>query len=268
MTCVEIVEGTSPLVLGQPHAGTMIPPEVSVALNDTGRAVPDTDWWIDRLYAAIAARHRATIVRQTLSRYVIDVNRDATGASLSPGQATPELCPTTTFDGEPIYRDGAAPDAAEIARRREAFYLPFHAAMAAALERARLRFGYAVLVDCHSIRSRVPRLFEGELPVFNLGTNSGAASAPAIRAAAAAAAKATGRSFVVDGRFKGGAITRRHGEPARHVHAVQIELAQSAYMDEAPPWTFRPERAGPTATDLGTIVDAIVAAARDLETER
>jgi N-formylglutamate deformylase len=265
MTPVEVIDGWSPLVFGQPHVGTMIPPEVSVALNDLGRAVPDTDWWIDRLYAEIATRRRATIVRQSISRYVIDVNRDVNGASLYPGRATTELCPTTTFDGEPIYRPGQEPGIEEIGSRIESHYIPFHAALAAAIERARLTFGYAVLVDCHSIRSRVPRLFEGELPVFNLGTNSGASCDLAIRAAAAEAAKATGRSFVVDGRFKGGAITRRHGEPSRRVHAVQIELAQSAYMDEAPPWTWRPAEARRTATDLARIVDAIADAAGDLE---
>jgi N-formylglutamate deformylase len=265
MTPVTVIHGTSPLVLGQPHVGTMIPPEVSVALNDLGRAVPDTDWWIDRLYADIAERYSATIVRQAVSRYVIDVNRDPGGVSLYPGQATTELCPTTNFDGEAIYRPGCAPDAAEIKRRREAFYLPFHCAMSAAIEAARLTHGYAVLIDCHSIRSHVPRLFDGVLPVFNLGTNSGTSCAPEIRAQADAAARATGRTSVLDGRFKGGAITRRFGEPARNVHAVQIELAQSAYMDEAPPWTYRPELAAETARDLDHIVSSILRAAADLE---
>jgi N-formylglutamate deformylase len=267
-TTVTVIPGDGPLVLGMPHVGTMIPPEISVALNDLGRAVPDTDWWLDRLYAEIAARSGATIVRQELSRFVIDVNRDPSGASLYPGQATTELCPTTTFDGEPIYGDGAAPDAAQIARRKSRYFAPFHAAMAGAIETARIRHGYAVLYDCHSIRSVVPRLFEGTLPTLNIGTNGGASCAAAVREAAIAAARASGLSFVADGRFKGGWITRHYGDPSRKVHAVQMELAQIAYMDEAPPWRYRPERAGPTAAALAAVIDAILAAALSLEANR
>ena len=262
---VIVTPGDSPLVLGMPHVGTMIPPEVSVALDDLGRAVPDTDWWLDRLYAAIAARTGATVVRQLLSRYVIDVNRDPSGASLYPGQATTELCPTTTFDGEPIYRPGAAPDSAEVERRRAHYFAPFHAAMAGALEAARIRHGYAVLYDCHSIRSVVPRLFEGTLPTLNIGTNGGVSCAPAVREAALAVAKGSGLTFVADGRFKGGWITRRYGDPGAHVHAMQMELAQAAYMDEAPPWAYRPDVAGPTEQTLGAVIDAILAAAAAVE---
>ncbi len=266
MSGVEVIEGCSPLILGQPHVGTMIPPEVSVALNDLGRSVPDTDWWIDRLYAEIATRTGATVVRQLVSRYVIDVNRTPSGASLYPGQATTELCPTTTFDGAPIYHPGAAPDAAEIARRRDRYFLPFHRAIAGAIEAAVLRHGYALVWDCHSIRSRVPRLFDGVLPTFNIGTDGGRSCAPEVLAAVGAAAAATGESVVVDGRFRGGFITRHHGAPARHVHAVQMELAQSAYMDEAPPWAYAPERAGPIAAHLSRMIDSALDAARAVET--
>jgi N-formylglutamate deformylase len=267
MTPVTVIHGTSPLVLGQPHVGTMIPAEVSVQLNDTGRAVGDTDWWIDRLYAPIASRFGATVVRQEISRVVIDVNRDPSGSSLYPGQATTELCPTTTFDGEPLYRDGCAPDATEIARRRDLYFLPFHAALAGAIERAVIRHGFCLLYDCHSIRSVVPRLFEGVLPTLNLGTNSGRACAPSIREAGVTVLAASGSSFVADGRFKGGWITRHHGQPARNVHAVQMELAQSAYMDEAPPWTYRPDRAEAAAATLTTLIARLLDTAAALPRE-
>ncbi|WP_439572309.1 N-formylglutamate deformylase [Phreatobacter sp.] len=265
MTPVTVIPGDGPLVLGQPHVGTMIPPEVSVALNDRGRAVPDTDWWIDRLYAGIAERTGATVVRQTLSRFVIDVNRDPSGVSLYPGQNTTTLCPTTTFDAEPIYRDGCEPDAAEIDRRRRLYFAPFHVALAGAIEAARIRHGYCVLYDCHSIRSVVPNLFPGTLPVFSIGTNGGTSCAPAIRAAAIDAAEASGMSFVADGRFKGGWITRHYGAPERDVHAIQMELAQSAYMQEAPPWTYEAPVAARTEAVLDRIISAILEAASKLE---
>jgi N-formylglutamate deformylase len=261
MSAMLVAEGSGPLIFGQPHVGTMIPPEVSVTMNDLGRAAPDTDWWIDDLYAPLVERFQASVVRQTVSRYVIDVNRDPFGASLYPGQATTELCPTTTFAGEPIYRAGAEPNAAEIARRRMTHFEPFHAALAGRIERALIRHGFCLLFDCHSIRSEVPRLFDGVLPTFNFGTNSGRACHPAVKAAGVATLSACGETWVADGRFKGGWITRHHGQPSRNVQAVQMEIAQVAYMDEAPPWTFAPGRADRTRAVLSDLIAALLAAA-------
>jgi N-formylglutamate deformylase len=265
MTPVTVIAGDGPLVLGQPHVGTMIPPEVSVELNDLGRSVPDTDWWIGELYSGIAERTGATVVRQEISRYVIDVNRDPSGVSLYPGQNTTTLCPTTTFDAEPIYREGCEPGPAEIARRRKLYFEPFHAAMAAAIEAKRIRHGYCVVYDCHSIRSVVPNLFPGTLPVFNIGTNDDRSCHPEATAAARREAEASGMSFVVNGRFKGGWITRHYGAPERRVHAVQMELAQSAYMREAPPWTYDGTVAARTEVVLDRIVSAILQAVARLE---
>lgn len=256
-------EGKSPLVLGMPHVGTAIPPEVAVALSDLGRSVPDTDWWLDRLYAPIAERFDATIIAATASRYVIDVNRDPSGASLYSGQTTTGLVPLTTFDGEPIWRPGAEPDAAEIARRREAYFIPYHAALAGILTAVRLRCGHVVLWDCHSIRGRIPNLFAGDLPVLNLGTNGGASCSPRVREAAIARMAASPFTHVADGRFKGGWITRHYGDPARGVEALQMEIAQHAYMQEAPPWTFLPEKATLLADTLSDIIAAVLAAARE-----
>jgi len=258
MRLVEVIPGESPLVFSQPHVGTALPPEVTAALLDLGRSVPDTDWWIDRLYAPLAERFSATVVRQGWSRYVIDVNRDPSGASLYPGKATTGLVPTETFDGEPIWRPGAEPDPAEIARRRRHFFEPYHAALAGAIEAARIRHGFCLLWDCHSIRSRIPRLFEGRLPTFNLGTFDGRSCSPALRTAAERVLAASGAAFVVDGRFKGGWITRHYGRPAERIEALQMELAQTAYMDEAPPWTFREEKAREVRAVLANLIETLL----------
>lgn len=257
---VEVREGLSPLVLGMPHVGTMLPPEVAAVLNEAGLAVSDTDWWIDRLYDFTDAL-APTVVKARLSRYVVDLNRDPSGASLYPGQATTELCPTTNFDGAPIYREGCAPDAAEIARRRACYFAPFHAALEAAVERAKAMHGYCILYDCHSIRGVIPRLFPGQLPTLNLGTNGGVSLAPALARAAAAAAERSGFDYVVDGRFKGGFITRHYGNPAGNIHALQMELAQRAYMHERAPWTYDQAKATRLATALQQILAALLQAA-------
>ena len=263
MNAIILRHGAGPLVLGMPHVGTALPPHISAALNELGRSVPDTDWWLDRLYAGIAERFDATILVAVQSRIVVDVNRDPSGATLYPGQNTTGLCPTVSFDGLPIYRRGCEPDAAEIARRREAWFIPYHATLAGLVQAARIRCGHALLWDCHSIRGTIPHLFDGALPVLNLGTNGGASCAPAVRAAAAARMAASGFTQVVDGRFKGGWITRSYGDPERGVQALQMEIAQHAYMDEAPPWTYAADRAERLAAALSDIIGGALDAARE-----
>lgn len=228
---LSLVRGQGPLLLSIPHAGTEIPVDPAPRFVSPWRARKDADWYLPELYGPARAMG-ATILTTALCRSVIDVNRDPSGASLYPGQATTELCPTTTFDGEPLYHPGAAPDADEIAARRERFFAPYHAALAAEIARLRAAHPRIVLYDCHSIRSIIPRLFEGVLPVFNLGTNAGAACAPALAARLGALKAASGRAHVTDGRFTGGWITRRYGAPAAGVHAVQMELAARAYLRE------------------------------------
>ncbi len=223
--------GTAPLILSMPHTGTEIPAELAGGFICGWRARRDTDWHIEQLYD-FAAELDATVVRTTLSRSVIDPNRDPSGASLYPGQATTELCPTTTFDGEPLYRPGHEPDAAGIAARRARYFAPYHQALEAELARLRAAHARVVLYDCHSIRSRIPRLFAGELPNFNIGTFGGASCAPELTAAVAAACAQAGYSQTINGRFKGGYTTRHYGRPATGVHALQMELACRGYLRE------------------------------------
>ena len=254
--------GAAPLVLGMPHTGTHIPDDLLPRFVSPWRARKDADWWIDRLYA-FAEDMDATIVRTTLSRSIIDVNRDPSGASLYPGQTTTELCPTTTFDGEPLYLPGEEPDDAEIAERRDRWLIPYHAALTDELARLRDAHGMVVLYDCHSIRSHMPRLFDGGLPQFNIGTNNGATCDPALEAAVERACAATGRSLVVNGRFRGGYTTRHHGRPDLQIHAIQMELACRGYMDEPDtpdetnwPTPYNEARAAPLVADLRRILAA------------
>lgn len=230
MSWLTVRRGQAPLIVSFPHTGTTIPAELESRLVAPWLARKDTDWWIDRLYD-FAGSLNATVVHTAISRTVIDVNRDPSGASLYPGQATTGLCPATTFDGEPLYR-GTEPDAAEIAERRRLYFEPYHAALAEEVARLRSLHKHIVLYDCHSIRSAIPRLFEGTLPHMNIGTNAGAACDPALTGAIASLAGASSFSHVVDGRFKGGWITRHYGRPGEGVHAVQMELACRAYMRE------------------------------------
>jgi formiminoglutamase len=257
-----VSEGSAPLVLSMPHTGTELG-EIEPKLVSKWIGRKDADWWIEKLYD-FGGTLGATIVRTSLSRTVIDVNRDPSGASLYPGQATTELCPTTTFDGEPLYKPGQAPNDAEIADRRARYYDPYHNALRDQIARLRAKHACVVLYDCHSIRSVVPRLFEGELPNFNIGTNSGKSCDPSLETAVAAACAKSAYTHIVNGRFKGGYITRHYGRPAENVHAVQMELACRGYLKECNgpvnekdwPVPFDPEFAAPMRAALSQVLGA------------
>lgn len=226
-----MTEGAGPLILGLPHTGTWVPPEVGQRLNAEGRRLADTDWHIDTLYQGLVPD--VTVVRANFHRYVIDANRDPSGASLYPGQNTTGLVPESDFDGRPIWDDPVSP--AEVEERRQKYHAPYHAAMEAQIARIQALHGVAIHYDCHSIRSRIPHLFDGVLPDFNIGTNGGTTCAPQIEAAVLA--RLRGESHVLNGRFRGGWTTRHYGRPAQGRHAIQMELAQSTYLQaEEAPW--------------------------------
>lgn len=260
---LQIHRGDAPLIVSFPHTGTMIPEDVESGMYSLWLARKDADWWIDRLYD-FAHDLGATIVRTAISRSVIDVNRDPSGVSLYPGQTTTGLCPVETFDGEPLYRDGCDPDDAEIARRVERYFNPYHAALAEEISRLRAAHGRVVLYDAHSIRSVVPRLFDGTLPQFNIGSFDGASCAPDLTVAIAAHAAESPFDHVVNGRFKGGWTTRHYGRPAQNMHAIQMELACRGYMDDPPgtvdegnwPSPYLPARAEALRTTLTGMLQA------------
>lgn len=259
---LQIRRGEAPLIVSMPHTGSEIPRDIEARLVSPWLARKDADWHVEQLYD-FAPAFGATTIRTALSRTVIDCNRDPSGRSLYPGQNTTELCPTTTFDGEDLYKPGEAPDVDEIAERRARFFDPYHAAIEAEIGRLREKHARVVLFDAHSIRSPIPRLFEGELPHLNLGTNGGATCAPALNDAVEKVCAASGFSFVLNGRFKGGWTTRYYGKPRDGIHAIQLELACRGYMDEpdgVSPDNWPAPYSESRAADLRRVLERVLAA--------
>lgn len=253
----ELARGDAPLIVSVPHAGTHVPDAIRLRLSDAAQPLPDTDWHVGRLYAFVRDAG-ATLLVATHSRYVVDLNRDPAGGALYPGADNTELCPTRTFGSAPVYRPGEAPGEREAKARVATYFDPWHAQLSAEIARVRERHGYAVLLDGHSIVSQAPRFFAGRLPDLNLGTAGGTSCDPAAEdVARTVLAGAGGFTHVVNGRFKGGWITRRHGQPGTGAHALQLEVAQRCYMDEAPPWPWDPRRAAALAAVLERLVIAL-----------
>lgn len=247
--------GRTPLLVSMPHTGTHIPDAIAKRMTGVALTVPDTDWHMERLYDFLDALGASVLVA-THSRYVVDLNRPPDNANLYPGQDTTGLCPVDTFFRQPLYRPGQAPREAETAERVAQYWNPYHAKLAEALAELNARHGRALLWDAHSIFSVVPRFFEGTLPDFNLGTADGRSCASGVgEALLAIAARAPGYRAVLNGRFKGGYITRRYGRPGEGVHAFQLELSEATYMDETPPYGFRDDLAVRVRPHLRAMVE-------------
>ena len=231
-------QGSLPLLISIPHLGTQIPADIAATMTPVAQRTDDCDWHLDRLYA-FAKRMGASILAPTYARYVIDLNRPPDGANLYPGQDTTGLFPVDTFDKAPLYLEGHLPTEAEVARRRDAYWKPYHDALKNELAALKARHGKVLLWEAHSIRSHVPRFFEGRLPDFNFGTSNGASAVAGLAEELAAVVERHGEySAVANGRFKGGYITRQYGQPSQDVHAVQLELSQITYMEERFPYAY------------------------------
>ncbi|KNX76106.1 N-formylglutamate amidohydrolase [Pseudomonas sp. 250J] len=255
-------QGRLPLLISMPHAGLGLTPAVRNGLVDQARSLPDTDWHIPRLYD-FARDLGASVVAAEYSRFVIDLNRPDDDKPLYAG-ATTGLYPATLFDGKPLFKDGQVPSADERATYLEGIWRPYHDTIRRELERLRAEFGYALLWDAHSIRSLIPHLFDGKLPDFNLGTFNGASCDPELaERLQGVCAEFPQYSHVLNGRFKGGHITRHYGDPSRQIHAVQLELAQSTYMNEVEPFAYREDLAQPTQVVLGRLLETVLAWGRE-----
>ena len=257
MNVLEVSRGSSPVVPGLPHTGTELPDDVAESLSELGLRLADTDWHIHRLYDGLMPDMSS--VRTTVHRYAIDVNRDPTGASLYRRQNTTGLCPLTDFDVNPIHRPGAEPSPEDVEARRIAYHAHYHAALASEIARVKAIHGFAILYDCHSIRSEIPFLFEGTLPDFNIGTNVGAACDEDIGCAVLSICEsAAGYSCVLNGRFKGGWTTRHYGDPLNGVHAIEMEFAHSTYLSaDMPPWDYRQAGADRLRRHLAKILEGL-----------
>lgn len=250
--------GATPLVISIPHVGTLIPHDQQPRYVPRAMAVEDTDWFLDRLYA-FAVDRGATLLAARESRYLIDLNRPSDNAPMYAGANNTELCPTRFFTGEPLYHEARAPDAAEIQRRVDQYWRPYHDTLASEIARLKAAHGHAVLLDAHSIKSELPWLFDGRLPHMNLGTADGHSCAPSLRTALIALLSSQDEfSHVVDGRFKGGHITRARGRPAEGVHAVQLEMCWRAYMDEGPPPAWSDTQAARVTPLLERLVQTLI----------
>jgi N-formylglutamate deformylase len=248
-----IIPGDGPIILGQPHGGTFVPPEVWAGLNENGKQLADTDWHIGELYAGLLPS--ATVVAANFHRYVIDANRDPLGNSLYPGLNTTGLCPLTDFDGKPIYKDGFEPNVAQVLIE---WHQPYHLALAAEIARVKTLHGFALVLDCHSIRNHIPYLFEGTLPDLNIGTDNGKTCAPTVEKIVADICKSSPFSSVLNGRFRGGWTTRYYGQPHNRVHAIQMEIVQSAYLEtEAAPWRYSVSKAAKIQPILQDILSTL-----------
>lgn len=252
--------GNVPLLVSLPHDGTAVPETIAARMTGEALRVPDTDWHVGLLYG-FAEELGASVIVPRWSRYVVDLNRPPDGHALYPGRSETGLVPCNTFAQESIYQHGAEPDAAEIAARVKTYWQPYHTALQEELRRLRETFGHVVLWDGHSIRSRVPMFFDGQLPDFNLGTANGVSCSPVLQARLAEALQEHASpvrsvySHVVNGRFKGGHITRHYGKPSDNVEAVQLELAQCTYMDEDS-FEYQPERAANVQRVIRALLEA------------
>jgi N-formylglutamate deformylase len=252
----EFKAGSIPLLVSMPHVGADIPDDIAARLAPCALAKADTDWHLSELYGFLGEMGASTIAARW-SRYVIDLNRPPEDTNLYPGMDTTGLCPVDTFGRERLYRAGCAPSEAEVQLRLERYWRPYHQRLRSELDRLLALHGRVVLWDAHSIASVVPRFFEGRLPDLNFGTADGISCDPAMADAVIAKARAAERfSIALNGRFKGGYITRHYGQPAARVHAIQLEMCQCLYMDESAPFDYRPDLAQQVQPALRQMIDA------------
>ncbi len=232
MQIAHVEKGSSPLLINCPHVGVFVPEKIMAHLSDAAALLPDTDWKIDELYL-FARVLGAGLMTATHSRYVVDLNRPPDDGVLYESGGS-GLVPLQTFEGKSVYQPGQAPSASEIANRVDRYWAPYHALLRTELGRLRRIFGWAILLDAHSIVGRLPLLFEGQLPDLNLGTNDGASVPADLESGAFEILTRSAYPAVLNQRFKGGFITRHYGQPETGIYALQLEMSQRVYMSGTP----------------------------------
>ena len=257
MTDIAVIEGNSPLLLTQPHSGTFVPDSVLSRLNSTGKQLKDTDWHIPKLYDNLSLHATATIVQMPIHRYVIDCNRGVEDQKLYSQHNTTGLCPATDFDGNALWLPNCATTLEQQKSYIDSYHRQYHQAILEQITRIKSLCGMVILYDCHSIRSTIPYLFEGRLPLFSIGTNSGASCANKLETSVRDICRQY-NSTVVNGRFKGGWTTRHYGNPSAGVHSIQMELAQYSYMEERAPWRYDRQKAQKLRSILTQILNRLI----------
>lgn len=254
MSAYHLHQGEGPLLVSMPHVGLEIPEDLQSGMTDIALTLKDTDWYVDRLYNFLEDLD-VSVIRARYSRYVVDLNRGTDGVSLYPGQKVTGLCPITTFDDEPLYKNGVIPDEQE---RIKKYWNPYHDKITEELSRITERHGFARLWDAHSIKSHVPELFDGRLPDLNLGTGNGRSAGPDLVEKLDGILNKSDYSCALNGRFKGGYITRHYGDPDNNIDAVQLEISQILYMDEAPDNAFRDDKADKLRPILKSLIETMM----------
>jgi len=257
-----LIKGSVPLLISMPHNGESIPDDIAKTMRKTALSVPDTDWYIDRLYD-FAESLGAYIIKPTYSRYVIDLNRNKTDENLYPGANSTELCPSSAFDLTPLYLDNNQLNKSEINRRINLYWQPYHKALKATLADIRKQFGKVVLLEAHSILSHVPRFFNGQLPDFNFGNADGSSCSEELMKTVDKL-EFSPYSKSINGRFKGGFITRKYGDPQNNIHALQLELSQRTYLHE-PTNKYYKEEADKVKIKLESLVKTLITYSKTAE---
>jgi N-formylglutamate amidohydrolase len=233
----------TPVVLSVPHAGRNYSQALlSAARLPRSRLEMLEDRLVDRLVWRAVADGAVAVVAD-VPRAEIDLNRDE--REIDPALVVPRphpaelsesprtrgglgLVPARIAGAGAIWRQRIP--APELSRRIEAVYRPYHAALKRALIAARDRFGVAILLDCHSMP---PRADPGREPPVVLGDRYGTSIDPALTDAAEAAVRRCGYAVARNAPYAGGHITDRHGRPAEGIHALQVEIDRSLYLDAA-----------------------------------
>ncbi len=252
-----LTTGSTPVLISMPHNSAEIPDEIKARMHPFAHQSPDTDWFVDRLYEC-APDMGLSVLKPSWSRYVIDLNRPPDDQNLYPGADTTGLVPISSFDSHPIYKAGQEPDQIEIQNRLEAYWQPYHQTLEAEIKRIHSQFGMAIVFEAHSIASHVPRFFEGQLPDLNFGTANGTSCSNELSLALTAVAQSSDYSWVLNGRFKGGYITRAYAKPANQIHCMQLELSQATYLNEAD-GSWDPKRAAQIQPVLQKILKTALA---------